>query len=175
MFSLGRLVKRKGIVWFLNNVYTRLQHEYSFLIAGDGVEFDIIESIINQQGFKSVRLLGRVNDKDKITLMSGSNVFIMPNIKVNGDWEGFGIVNIESSLHGTPVLAANLEGITAAVVPGKTGMFFEAENDEDFISNLNKLIKLRIKPESISKSTVENYSYDILSDKYINIFKQLLN
>jgi glycosyltransferase involved in cell wall biosynthesis len=50
-------------------------------------------------------LLGKVSDLDKKILYNTADVFVMPNIKVEGDIEGFGIVAIEASSVGLPVIA----------------------------------------------------------------------
>ena len=54
-----------------------------------------------------VRILGRVGEELLATLYSGADLFVMPNIPVPGDMEGFGVVMLEAGLNGLPVLAAD--------------------------------------------------------------------
>jgi hypothetical protein len=49
----------------------------------------------------------------------------MPNIRVPGDAEGFGLVALEAVVCGTAVLAADLEGITEAIQHGKNGLLVD--------------------------------------------------
>ncbi|MDR1601380.1 MAG: glycosyltransferase [Tannerella sp.] len=49
------------------------------------------------------------------------DAFLMPNIPVEGDMEGFGLVCLEASACGTLVFAADIDGIPDAVRNGKNG------------------------------------------------------
>jgi hypothetical protein len=43
---VGRLVKRKGVAWFAAQVMPKLPKEYVYLVAGEGPERGLIESVI---------------------------------------------------------------------------------------------------------------------------------
>ena len=91
--SVGRLVPRKGVAWLVRNVIPMLPDDVMYLIAGEGPDRPRIEEVINQYRLeKSVRLLGAVSDDELETLYHGADLFVMPNVPVPNDMEGFGLV-----------------------------------------------------------------------------------
>jgi phosphatidyl-myo-inositol dimannoside synthase len=175
LYSVGRLVKRKGHFWFVKNVMPKIQERYHYLLAGTGEQYEEIKNYVENSDLKtSVSVLGRPTDEDRNAMYLGADVFLMPNIKVEGDWEGFGIVAVESSLFGTPVLAADLEGVTSAVTEGKNGVLFKSEDSSDAIKKLQKLQTLNLSPKQVSKFTRDTYNNGVMAEKYIEVFKKLV-
>src|SRR5581483_9452936 len=115
LLTVGRLVKRKGHEWFIRHVMPQLSEQYIYLIAGDGPERDAIKNAVADTHLESrVRLLGRVDDAELVRLYSNASAFVQPNIHVEGDAEGFGLVLLDAALAGLPVFAANIDGIPDA-------------------------------------------------------------
>src|SRR5688500_2614734 len=114
--SVGRLVPRKGVAWFVENVMPLLPSDVLLLVAGEGAERPRIESIIADKKLSDrVRLLGAINDPELQQVYQGSDLFVMPNVRVAGDMEGFGLVMVEAGLCGLPVIASRIEGIADVV------------------------------------------------------------
>jgi phosphatidyl-myo-inositol dimannoside synthase len=138
--TLGRLVRRKGVAWFVESVVPQISRDAIFLIAGDGPMRGEIEAAVARSGAPgSVRLLGSVDDEFRELLLRGADISVLPNIRVPGDMEGFGLVAVESAFRGALVLAAGLEGIMDAVIDGKTGILVEPEQPERFVETIRAL------------------------------------
>jgi glycosyltransferase involved in cell wall biosynthesis len=121
LVTVGRLVRRKGVAWFLDAVLPDLDGAVH-LVAGSGPDAGRIEQVVDARGLAGrVRLLGAVPEDERELLMRGADVFVQPNIAVPGDMEGFGLVAVEAAVRGSLVLAADLEGLRDAVLPGRTG------------------------------------------------------
>ncbi len=132
--SVGRHVKRKGFTWFAENVMPLLPEHVVYWAAGDGAERAALEEAINRKGLQNrVKLLGRLSDADLETLYQGADLFVMPNIHVPGDMEGFGVVMLEAGICGLPVVAARLEGIRDVVHEGQNGHLVESEDPQAFV------------------------------------------
>jgi phosphatidyl-myo-inositol dimannoside synthase len=80
-----------------------------------------------------VVLLGQVSESLLATLYAGSDLFVMPNIPVAGDMEGFGVVMVEAGAAGLPVLAADLEGIRDVIAAGENGELLPSGNAGAFL------------------------------------------
>ena len=140
LLTLGRLVRRKGARWFVANVLPALPAHVHYLVAGDGPERGPLEEAVAAAALgKRVHLLGAVDDATRETLMAGADLFVQPNIPVEGDMEGFGLVTIEASLRGTPVVASELEGIKDAVTDGETGILLPPEDPAAWSRRLTEL------------------------------------
>lgn len=126
LMTLGRLVARKGVGWFVTEVMPGLPDNVVLLVAGAGPESEKIQRAIDASGLGArVQLLGSVDAETRTLLFSGCDAFVMPNVPVENDVEGFGLVAIEAAMSGALVIAARLEGILDAVADGETGVLCE--------------------------------------------------
>jgi phosphatidylinositol alpha-1,6-mannosyltransferase len=102
LVTVGRQVRRKGFVWFIENVMPKLPERVIFWLAGDGPERENIEAAIERAGLQQrVRCLGKISEEELVELYRRGKLFVMPNIVVPGDMEGFGIVMLEAGACGT--------------------------------------------------------------------------
>jgi glycosyltransferase involved in cell wall biosynthesis len=140
LIALGRLVRRKGVSWFIESVLPRLPARTVLLVAGEGPMRNDIETAadrVEAQG--QVRILGRVDDAVREQLLTGCDIAIMPNVPVDGDMEGFGLVAVEAAVHGAIVVAAMLEGLADAVSDGETGFLLKPEDADGFTACISRL------------------------------------
>lgn len=132
--TIGRLVRRKGVEWFVENVVPRLPPDTLFLVAGEGERAEAIEALVELLSLGDrVKLLGRIDADYREILLRGADICVLPNIRVPGDMEGFGIVAVEAATRGTVVIASAIEGIQDSVINGVTGVAVEAENALAFV------------------------------------------
>jgi glycosyltransferase involved in cell wall biosynthesis len=171
LLTVGRLVKRKGHYWFIANVLKNLPVDYIYLIAGVGPEQDSLIELIRELDLtKRVYLLGRVSDEEKNCLYQISDIFVMPNISVKNDQEGFGIVLLEAGRYGLPTIASNIEGIRDAVIDRKTGFLVEEKNAQDF---LNAIMNSNIDRSSLSDIIGTYFDWKCLIERYYKEFEKM--
>ena len=141
LLTLGRLVRRKGVAWFVAQVLPWARRDVVHLVAGAGPAEERIRRVARSKGLQhSVRLLGRVSRDDRELLLRGADLFVQPNIHVYGDMEGFGLVNVEAAVRDLPVLAADIEGIPDAVVDGETGWLVRSEDAPRWRARLHETL-----------------------------------
>ena len=137
--SVGRQVKRKGYAWFAENVMPLLPNNVYYWLGGDGPERDDILATVERCGLHDrVRLLGMLSDPQLNALYRGSDLFVMPNIKVANDMEGFGIVMLEAGMNGLPSVGARLEGVAEVIKDGQNGYLVESEDAEGFATRIGR-------------------------------------
>jgi len=174
VLTLGRLVRRKGTVWFLRNVLPQLPDRVVCLVAGDGRDAEQVHRAVAELGLgERVRLLGQVDDTERELLLRGTDLFVQPNIRVPGDIEGFGLVTIEAAMRGLPVVAADLEGIAEAVVNGLTGTLLPAGDAESWVEELTRLVadldRLSEQGQAFQEAARERYSERIMGDELLRV------
>ena len=123
---VSRLMPRKGqdtLVQALPAIRSRVP-EAALLIVGSGPYRTGLERLVARLGLGDhVVLTGAVPSSDLPELYAAGDVFAMPCRTRNRglDVEGLGIVYLEASATGLPVLAGDSGGAPDAVRPGKTG------------------------------------------------------
>ena len=150
-----------------------------FLVSGDGDERGTLEESISRRKLqKSVRLLGRTDEHFLRALYNAADIFVMPNIIVKGDMEGFGRVLLEASLCELPIVATGIEGIKDAVVDGKNGILIDrAKDSAAFVAEIDTFITDEEKARTFGKAsrsfTLRAYGWPTISAKYIECYNKL--
>ncbi|MBT3408874.1 glycosyltransferase family 4 protein [Candidatus Woesearchaeota archaeon] len=169
LLTSGRLVERKGVKWFINSVMTKLNNEYIYLISGDGEDKTNIEKAIKKNNLNNkIFLLGKVDFETLKLLYNSSDLFIMPNISVKDNIEGFGIVAIEAGSCGLPVITSGIEGIKDAIINNKTGWVVGEKNTKEFIK---KIKNKKLNKKTIKKIIKEKFEWKTISKKYLETIK----
>ena len=143
VFSVGRLSRRKGFDQMIRAV-AQLRTEgipVSYVIAGIGEDADYLDDLIRDHNLHgTVHRIGAVSEADLPRWMNACDVFAMPNREIDGDNEGFGMVFIEASACGKPVLAGDAGGTAAAVHNGLTGLRVDGNSVKAVANALVRLL-----------------------------------
>ncbi len=174
LFSVGRLVKRKGFAWFIDQVMPMLPSHIEYSIAGTGPESKAIQHATAAHGLEErVHLLGRCSDEHLVKLYSESDLLIMPNLPVEGDMEGFGVVMLEAGSSGTPAIAANLEGIRDVITNDVNGRLVPSGDASAF---KNAILEYPISPAARAKAhthTRKRFSWTSIAELYVHHLREL--
>lgn len=183
LLTVGRLVERKGVAWFLDNVYPDIIKsvpEAIYLVVGTGEEKATIEKIIKKNKLAGkVILTGKVDDETLSAIYKGSDIFVMPNIPVENDVEGFGRVILEASLAELPAVASGIEGIKDAVSDGNNGILVPTKSSEMMKEEILKFLKddklARRFASNSRKYSMKNYDWRNIAKQYVQIYKEVIN
>lgn len=183
ILTVGRLVPKKGIDSFIRNILPLVVEQIPdvlYLVAGDGPDYAKITELVAQQGLQdNVCLLGRIEMKSGLLSVAYqmADVFVMPNVPVKDDTEGFGIVAIEACIAGIPVVATNVDGISQAIIDGKNGFLFAYGNYVGFAEKIVELLndkQARLAAGAQGREfTHLNYSWETIARYYHEIFNEL--
>ena len=177
--SVGRQVRRKGFDWFIRCVLPDLPETVQYWLAGDGPEAESIRQAVSETGLgHRVRLLGRVSEDELEALYRGADLFVMPNVPVPGDMEGFGVVMLEAGMNGLPTVGARLEGIAEVIEDGANGYLIPSGDAEGFRSRVGGLVSDPTALEALSERafryTRETFSWEAVADEYVETMRERL-
>lgn len=177
--TTGRLVKRKGVKWFIESVLPTLSAlDICYLIVGTGPMQEEIEQTVLKMKEKRVRLLGRVNDEELDNIYVHTDIFVMPNIYVENDVEGYGMVAVEAAAAKCIVVASRMQGIEDAVVEHENGIFVEPENAESFASSIRRIVDSIEEYQELAANAREYVLKECtgkaVAEKYANLFKEIV-
>lgn len=113
LLTVGRLVKRKGQDLVIKAVAEiKKEIPIKYLIVGQGEEENNLQQLIKAQGLaKQVLLCPNVSDTDLIYYYKLANLFVMPHRQTQTDVEGFGLVFLEATKAGLPIIAGQSGGL----------------------------------------------------------------
>ena len=176
LLTVGRQVKRKGHQWFIEEVFDKVDKNTIYLMIGDGPENDNIREAREKCPEKErIIIAGKQPDKVLNAAYAGADLFLMPNIPVEGDMEGFGIVLLEANRAGVPAVAADLEGIKDVIKQGVNGYRVPHGDAELFSAKVNDVLKNNLSELSVSaeKYVRENFNWDTVVGRYIDFLKSV--
>ncbi|HEU0015644.1 MAG TPA: glycosyltransferase family 4 protein [Longimicrobium sp.] len=175
--SVGRHQERKGFQWFTDSVMPRLPGDVYYLVTGEGPMTPRIAAAIERHGLQgNVRMLGKVDEDVLGKLYRGADLFVMPNVHVRGDIEGFGVVMLEAGLCGLPVIAADLEGISDVIREGQNGHLLPSGHPDAFamavLSYRGDQALVADASRRAAAYTARNFSWPAIADRYVDILRQ---
>jgi glycosyltransferase involved in cell wall biosynthesis len=181
LLTTGRLIERKGVAWFARHVMPKLPQDAVYVVIGEGPQRSVITSAARAAGVANrVRLAGRVSDVTLAAAYQCADVFVMPNVPVSGDIEGFGLVALEAASSGVPVVAAKLDGITEAVHHKRNGLLVRPRDAAAMAAAVKSILDL---PENARASlglshahyTKREYSWAKTAERYAEAITPLVN
>lgn len=177
LLAVARLVRRKGLAWFVSQVLPNIP-DASLLVIGDGPERERIVEAARHAGVSERILLAGAAPHETLNLAyTVSDLFVMPNIPVPGDAEGFGLVALEAASAGLPVIAADLEGIPDAVIPNETGMLIPPQDATEWVAAITHLLRDSMARQQLTnrapKIVRERFSWNRRAEQFLDIVKKL--
>lgn len=181
IISVGRLVHRKGqdrLVEALALIRKEVP-DVELIFIGEGPHREVLDALIEKHALhENVRFLGRISYQELPRYISMGDIFAMPSrSRLFGlEVEGLGIVYLEASACGLPVIAGASGGAPDAVIDGETGYVVDGENVAEIASRCIELLKdetLRRKMGERGRSWVEaEWSWDIWSGKFNELLRK---
>jgi phosphatidylinositol alpha-1,6-mannosyltransferase len=144
--TVGRLVPRKGqdqLIEVLPAIRKRVK-DAALVVIGEGPYRAKLEAKIRELNLSEhVRMVGRVPLADLPLYLSAGQVFAMPSRNRLGglEVEGLGIVYLEASACGVPVIAGNSGGAPDAVREGITGFVVDGQDRGALVERIVTLLE----------------------------------
>ncbi len=129
----GRLVRRKGLGWFVREVLPLLPGAMRVRVIG--TRWDEAENAALSH--HRVEFLGPKSQAELTRHFAKAACVIVPNIEMeNGEYEGFGLIAPEAASAGGVVLAAASGGLTDAVIDGETGFLLPSGDAQSWAAKI---------------------------------------
>ena len=147
VLTVGRLHPRKGQLLALQALQAlppELAARVEYWIVGNAVkpayERTLREAAAARPGL-SVHFLGALSDDELDRVYAQADIFALTSIDHGHSVEGFGLVYLEASAHGLPVVAHRVGGVAEAVVDGETGFLTSPHHPSELTVAFGLLIK----------------------------------
>ena len=175
IISVGRLVHRKGqdkLIAALPAIKVEVPNVHLVLV-GVGPHQDYLEKLASKLNVSDcITFIGRINYAELPTYICLGDIFAMPSRSrfFGLEVEGLGIVYLEASACGLPVVGGKSGGAPDAVLIGETGLVVDGTKPAEIAG---ACIELLNNPELCALMgaagrawIIENWRWDIWSTKY---------
>lgn len=135
---VGRLKKYKSVHHIIDAMPLLLKKypQSKLYIVGSGDMLEFLKRRASERGVeKSTVFTGYVSEEEKKRILSRSWVSIYPSMI-----EGWGIVNIEANILGTPVVSSDVQGLRDSVKNGFSGLLYRYGDIEDMAEKIAAII-----------------------------------
>jgi glycosyltransferase involved in cell wall biosynthesis len=172
---LGRLNHIKGPDLLLEafNAIKDIFEKYHLVFFGpdNGMQDELKRMVQHFNIERRVHFFGYIGNKDKSSAYHAADLVVIPSRQ-----EAMSIVVLEAGITGTPVLLTDQCGfdIVSAI---KGGMVTTATVDglrEGLINILRDPVRLKSMGEILYKYTLENFNWDVIINKYIDLYENIL-
>lgn len=146
LLTVSRLVARKSHDSVLMALPRILAHypQLLYVIVGQGKQKEMLQAIVEENNLvDNVVFVGEVVDRELPLYYQASDLFVMPNREIKGDVEGFGIVFIEASASGIPVIGGESGGTKDAIEHGESGLLLSPDDVKGIASSIIQLLSDR--------------------------------
>lgn len=152
----GRIALEKGLEYLIDAMKGMKNTELIFAgpygkdVAGESSYYQHILSLL-QQSNTPHRFLGSLAGFQLGTFYKTIDVLVLPSINQT---EAFGMVQVESMMSGTPVIASNLPGVRVPIQLTKMGIVVEPRNVQQIKNAIKKIItnKLSYSSETLHRN-----------------------
>jgi phosphatidylinositol alpha-1,6-mannosyltransferase len=179
--SVGRLVHRKGqdnLIQAMPEILKSIPSAH-LLLVGEGPYREHLQKLVKEHELDtSITFIGRIQYKDLPMYLCAGDIFAMPSrSRLMGlEVEGLGIVYLEASACGLPVLAGNSGGAPDAVVQNTTGLVVDGTDNKQIAA---AAIELLTNVESSQKMgivgrqwIIDNWRWEIWSKDFEDVLNK---
>ena len=166
----GRLSKEKG-VGVLLEICKKLSDDIDIIILGAGPETDKIKDISNSK--KNIHFLGYLPKEKIIPLIRGSDILIQPSLN-----EGISSTILEAMACKIPIIATNVGGNMELIKHNQTGFLVDPNSSSQFLDLINYIFSNMDKINLITNNAfthVQQYDWNVVGQKYIQLYKKIFN
>ena len=172
---LSRIHPKKGL-HLLIPALGKVQPQFTFILAGEGDRAyeQEIDNLLQKQNLNSRTIkTGFVSGEDKNLLLQGADLFTLTSYS-----ENFGVAVLEALAAGTSTLTT--PGVALSEILEKENLGYVTELDIDIIASnieyiLSHLKEAKEKGDRASQFVRENYTWDTIALKMIEIYENVIN
>ncbi len=174
LLNYGRQVRRKGVVEFIENGIPLMREDIRLFISGSGPMQYRIDTAIESLNLEDrVLTLGRLDDSTVAMLRREAQLFLMPNIHLRHDAEGFGIAPLECLYAGLPVVYFDVDALGESLRDG--GFPVSPGDYPAFVEQIHRYVDLPAEDKNRVRTRVRafvrrEYSWEKATDRYLDIF-----
>jgi phosphatidylinositol alpha-1,6-mannosyltransferase len=178
--SVGRLVHRKGQDHLIQSLPEILKSvpDAHVLMVGQGPYLSHLKKLVARHNLADhVSFIGRIQYAQLPQYICAGDIFAMPSRSrfFGLEVEGLGIVYLEASACGLPVIAGSSGGAPDAVLNGVTGLVVDGQNNQEIAAAAIRLLSDMDQAKQMGavgrEWIIENWRWEIWSQRFNDLLQ----
>lgn len=177
LLTVGGLKPRKGqdvVIRALKKV-TEKYPQTKYLLIGKGEYESFLRKLAEEVGVSAqVEFLGEKVGEELVKYFWAADIYVHVPVLVGWNFEGFGIVYVEASACGKPIVAADSGGIKNAVIQDKTGLIVSENDVDETASAIIRLLENPTLREQLGKQGREyasGHDWSIIASQFLREYE----
>jgi len=178
---VGRLSEEKGVKYLIEALKILKQQgdKFKAQIIGSGPEENQLKKLALSSKLTSeyIEFTGWIDRKKIAGYYSKADIFVGPSIESDTGWkEALGVVFLEASAAGLPIIATRTGGIIDIIKDGETGFLVEQRSASEISNKLIELQnpELRKRLGKNAQSYVnKNFSWESVAERYNKLLEYI--
>jgi phosphatidylinositol alpha-1,6-mannosyltransferase len=182
VLAVGQLKARKGyhlLAKAMRYVRETIPDAEAIFIGSDAdsAYCDLLRAQLAADGLTEVvHILGRVPDETLLGWYHAADVFALPALNIEGRFEGFGLVYLEASAAGLPVVGTRDCGAEDAIRDGETGFLVPQNDPQATAQVLIRLLQdadLRARMGTAGAAWAQQNTWDRVARRIMEVYVSL--
>ena len=178
--SVGRLVHRKGqdiLIQSMPEVLAKHPNAHILMVGEGPYRKELTKMVSELNLIDAVTFIGRIQYKELPRYICAGDIFVMPSrSRLAGlEVEGLGIVYLEASSCGLPVIAGRSGGAPDAVEEGVSGFSVDGTSAPEVSKAIIKMFDDPVKAKEMGQAgrrwIIEKWRWEIWSTEFNSLFR----
>jgi glycosyltransferase involved in cell wall biosynthesis len=169
-----RLVPRMGLEVLLDaweRIQTALPEGSALLLVGDGPLRDALaQRVMGAPLSDSVRLLGRISDRELVEVYRAADVAVVPSVSL----EGFGLVVPEAAACGTPSIVSDVGGLPELTLALDRSLVVAAGDAPALARRIQAAARGELPSRAAARRFGEGFSWPALAERHRALYRRLV-
>lgn len=181
LLTVGGLWGRKGQDMVIRSLPQILKEhpDAIYMMVGDGNAKEDLQNLASELGVAdAVVFAGRKSGDELVSYFHACDIYVHTPRMTDLKFEGFGIVYLEASACGKPIVATDSGGIRDAVLDGKTGLIAAPEDSTDIAQRVTHLLSdtiLAAQLGTAGRTYAQQHNWPNIADQYMHLYKKALH
>ena len=176
LLTVGNFKERRGqdLVLRALGQLKKKRDDFFYVLIGGGSFRSSLEALVQELDLIShVFFVGQQEGDALVRYFQACDIYVHTPRVFRLNFEGFGIVYLEASACGKPIVATDAGGIRDAVLDGKTGIIVPDEDVEGVARALDRLLsdaELRKRLGEEGKRYAASHDWSIIVDDFLKLY-----
>lgn len=180
LLTVGQLRPRKGqdVVIRSLAILKQKRNDFHYLIVGEGTFLNFLKELVSRNNLEeNVSFMGSAEGENLVKCFQACNIYIHTSRLINWKFEGFGIVYLEASACGKPIIASDAGGIRDAVLDGQTGLVVPPDDPVETAKAIEKLLDNPELAEKLGQNGIKyaaENDWSVIGQSFLDLYKELI-